>query len=86
MDIKLNVDQPKVYELNVSTPIVAEIGVDMMVKVDAVPYTGETSVTPTGAKQTLPTSGTLVTKDIVVEPIPSNYGLVTWNGATLTIS
>ena len=49
-------------------------------------YTGPTTVTPSGQTQTLHTRDTVLTSDITVEPIPSNYGLVTWNGRTLKIS
>lgn len=49
-------------------------------------YTGETEVTPTQETQVLSTAGTSVLNDIVINPIPSNYGLITWNGLTLTVS
>lgn len=49
-------------------------------------YTGEYSVTPSDERQYLPTEGKTLTQDIVVEPIPSNYGLVTWDGSILMIS
>ena len=43
-------------------------------------YTGPTEVTPNNTTQILPTSGLVVSTDIVVNPIPSNYGLVSYNG------
>lgn len=49
-------------------------------------YEGSYVATPSAEQQTLPTSGKILTMDIVVEPIPSNYGLITWNGSTLTVS
>lgn len=49
-------------------------------------YDGPYEVTPTNAAQTLATRGLLSTADIVVNPIPSNYGLIVWNGAVLTVS
>lgn len=49
-------------------------------------YTGPTTVTPTGTAQTLATAGRSLNQNIVVEPIPSNYGLVSWNGSVLTVS
>lgn len=52
----------------------------------AEPYDGETTVTPSAEVQTLRTGGTVLLTDIIVNPIPSNYGLITWNGATLTVS
>lgn len=50
------------------------------------PYVGPTTVTPSSSIQTLATSGKTVGEDIIVDPIPSNYGLITWNGAVLTVS
>lgn len=49
-------------------------------------YDGPYEVTPTNVAQTLATRGLLSTADIVVNPIPSNYGLIVWNGAVLTVS
>lgn len=49
-------------------------------------YTGITTATPNADTQVFATGGTIMTKDFIVNPIPSNYGLVTWNGSTLTIS
>lgn len=49
-------------------------------------YEGPTEVTPTRQTQTLLTNGLLVPEDIVINPIPRNYGLITWNGAALTVS
>lgn len=49
-------------------------------------YHGDYSVTPTSYAQTLPTAGHTLRGDIVVEPIPSNYGLITYNGSTITVS
>lgn len=49
-------------------------------------YDGEIQVTPTNSVQVLNTASKLVNNNITVNPIPSNYGLITWNGATLTVS
>lgn len=49
-------------------------------------YTGATIITPSRSAQTLYTSGKAVNSNITINPIPSNYGLITWNGATLTVS
>lgn len=48
-------------------------------------YTGPVQVTPTAEAQILPTASRTVLSDIIINPIPSNYGLITWNGATLTV-
>lgn len=86
MEKKMTVDVSPALDLKVSTPWSANIGMDMAVHVDGTPYTGQTAVTPSDTRQVLPTSGTLLTQDITIEPIPQNYGLITWNGSTLTVS
>ena len=50
------------------------------------PYSGAYEVTPTQERQRLSTGGKVLTADIVINPIPQNYGLITWNGSTLTVS
>lgn len=50
------------------------------------PYTGEYIVTPTAEAQTLETKHLRMTDNITVNPIPSNYGLIAWNGSFLTVS
>lgn len=50
------------------------------------PYSGETHITPNGETQTLHTRGKSMRADVVVDPIPSNYGLITWNGSVLTVT
>lgn len=57
-----------------------------VVNVTADEYDGPYDATPSSAAQTFATTGKLMTADFVVNPIPSNYGLVTWDGAVLTVS
>lgn len=54
--------------------------------IDRPPYTGAYEVTPGAAAVVLPTSGLRMTGDIIVDPIPGNYGLVSWDGSVLTVS
>lgn len=49
-------------------------------------YDGPTTVTPTREIQVLNTMGKTVTQNITVEPIPPNYGLITWDGRKITVS
>lgn len=49
-------------------------------------YEGEYTVTPQKTSQTLYTEGLIMSGNIVVNPIPNNYGLVTYNGFELTVS
>lgn len=49
-------------------------------------YTGDYTVTPSTERQILQTNGKRMTDDLVIEPIPNNYGLVTWDGVRITIT
>ena len=57
-----------------------------VVEREAPRYVGPYEVTPSAAAQTLDTAWLVMTGNLTVAPIPSNYGLVTWDGATLTVS
>ena len=57
------------------------------VKVTDLPvYDGAYEVTPTQETQVLDTALKAMSGNVIVKPIPSNYGLITWNGNTLTVS
>ena len=49
-------------------------------------YDGEYELTPSQEEQTIPIIGKTARQNITLNPIPSNYGLITWDGATLTVS
>lgn len=50
------------------------------------PYTGLYEFTPSSSIQTIEIAGKTARQNIIVNPIPSNYGLITWDGSTLTVS
>lgn len=50
------------------------------------PHQGPYEATPTNAEQLFAVSGKRMTQDFVVHAIPSNYGLITWNGSVITVS
>ena len=49
-------------------------------------YHGETEITPSDETQTVQCAGLMMSENITVNPIPSNYGRISWNGVTLTVS
>lgn len=49
-------------------------------------YEGATTFTPSDTVQVIPTRDLVLGDDITIEPIPSNYGRIEWNGAFLTVS
>ena len=74
-------------DLSLIIPVDGESGiVTKVIGQDLPTYTGVTEVTPTTTEQVLDTSNKVVARNIVINPIPSNYGLITWNGSTLTVS
>lgn len=74
-------------ELSLNIPMDGEVGIiTKVVEHDLPVYTGETVITPSTTEQVLATAEKVVTRNIVINPIPSNYGLITWNGSILTVS
>ena len=49
-------------------------------------YTGDYEFTPTRSTQVIEIANKKATADITINPIPKNYGLITWNGSVLTVS
>lgn len=49
-------------------------------------YEGAYEFEPNGTAQTVRTAGTVLMEDIIIDPVPSNYGLITWDGSTITVS
>ena len=66
-----------VYQMGIASPI--EV-------VSGQPYSGSYEVTPTNELQTLETENLRMMQNVIVNPIPSNYGLITWDGSTLMVS
>ena len=77
-EVSVSIGAPSV-NVSTGTPIARDY-------VERDPYTGEYTVTPSAETQTLYTNGLRMTDDVVIAPIPQNYGLITWNGSTLTVS
>lgn len=77
---------------SISVAIVAPtMGVDTGIPiardyVDRDPYEGEYVVTPGADAVVLPTKNLWMRDNITINPIPSNYGKITWNGAVMTVS
>ena len=75
------------YSLGVSKPKDISVGLDTKIEAAITEhYRGPYEFTPTSEAQTIPVSGLLAERDITIQPIPNNYGLIEWNGSTLTIS
>lgn len=64
-------------QIDVETPVVAGIAKE---------YEGEYDITPTNTAQVFSTEGKRCPHNFIVEPIPQNYGLITYNGSTIIVS
>ena len=49
-------------------------------------YTGSYEWTPTNSTQTIELADEKASANIIINPIPSNYGLITWDGTKITVS
>ena len=48
-------------------------------------YTGSYNVTPSTQQQTLHVEGRVMSQDVTINAVPSNYGKISWDGSTLTV-
>ena len=87
LDGELSLVLTESAECSLLVPEPGESGIMTVVRESEFPaYTGPTEVTPSQETQILSTQDTSVMSDIIINPIPSNYGLITWNGSALTVS
>jgi len=70
----------------VATAAANVVDVASAVIVGGIPYSGSYSVTPGETAQTLPTASRMLSQNVTVAPIPSNYGLITYDGVSITVS
>ena len=63
-----------------------ELNVDFGPGVPIGDYEGAYQFTPSSETQIIETRNKTLEGDITINPIPSNYGLITWDGSTITVS
>ena len=84
MDLQVSVEVSPPLEVAVLTPAPVMIGI---AREDAVPaFSGGYEVTPGDEAQTIPCAGLRMAGDITINPVPSNYGRIQWDGSTITVS
>lgn len=76
--VEVAFDSPEV-EVSAGAPAIRDY-------VEHPPFEGEYAVVPSEERQIIPTKGLRMTEDLVVAPIPQNYGRIAWNGSILTVS
>lgn len=82
-DINIEVDFGTNEQFGVSFDDGFQVDYSQMHKADD--YTGEYTFTPSNETQTIETADKTLTQNIIINPIPSNYGLIEWDGQTLTV-
>ena len=48
-------------------------------------YHGDCTVTPGDVEQVIECSGLMMPQNIVIKPVPSQYGRIAWDGGQLTV-
>lgn len=72
--------------LTVRDPDVVKLSAREGVPIVPGTYGGPYTVTPERVTVVLNTTNKMMTGNVVVNPIPSNYGLITYDGSTITVS
>lgn len=87
MSFKATFENPPEFDASFSggENLQADFGVTVEIPVTDY-YEGAYSISPSTQEQTIPIMGLTARQNITVGAIPQNYGLVTWNGSTLTVS
>lgn len=70
--------------LSGSARLTGEISIPSAADVER--YEGAYEFTPTGETQTIDIINKMATDNIVINPIPSNYGLITYDGSGIRVS
>ena len=87
MAIKLTVNTNESAVLNVSGAESVGLTAEPSIVIDRTTvYEGPYEFTPSGTVQTIEIANKKALDHIKIHPIPSNYGLITWNGSELTVS
>ena len=86
--IRLDIVGNEPIKMGVKSPSSkATMGVAAPIVVGLLPeYDGSYEVTPSEETQVLKTKDKQTRENIVINPIPQNYGLITYNGSIITVS
>lgn len=84
--MKLHVVDDNGIKLSVGDSDGLSLSAGEVVNIGAEKYDGPYEWTPGAEAQTIPINSKQATADIVIKPIPNNYGLVTYDGSTITVS
>lgn len=87
--VPLKVEQSEVvvpFKLETDTELIPlELQTNIILRDDPHYYEGSYDVIPTEQAQTLSTADLTMVQDLVIEPIPQNYGEIVWNGQYILV-
>lgn len=87
MAVTLTVSTNDAVTLNVAGSESVGLAAEPYIVVDrSIIYDGAYEWTPTQSTQTIEIENKKALTNITINPIPSNYGLITWDGSTITVS
>ena len=87
MAITLTVNTNETAVLNVTGSESVGLQAEPSILIDrSTIYEGAMEWTPSAQAQTIEIANKKALDNIVINPIPNNYGLITWNGSILTVS
>ena len=81
MNVIFHQDDPFICKMSIENTFKVEIATSFMPET----YEGQSEITPSENMQTLNTNGKVCLSNIIINPIPSNYGKIEWNGSTLSV-
>lgn len=85
--IPVTVETEQTYNVTVQTDESFELSADFIFeRSDVEDFDGAYTYTPTQEEQVINIDGKKATQNITINPIPNNYGLITWNGSVITVS
>ena len=87
MAIKLTVMTDESAVLNIANSESVGLNAEPHIVIDSTEiYDGAYEWTPSESVQTIEIANKKALDNIKINPIPSNYGLITWDGTTITVS
>ena len=76
-----------VFDMDVVCDETFDMELDVAIQVGSGEYyDGPYEFTPSAEEQAVQIVNLMASENIIINPIPSNYGLITWNGSVLTVS
>ena len=86
MNIPMRVAVQGAIPVSVATVSGLALEIGAQFKIGGQPYHGEYEFTPSAETQTISVQDRFCLQDITINPIPNNYGLITYNGSSIMVS